>query len=190
MINLGLKFGFLVPLVLSSLVLSGCRTVTTFHKPNIEKIDFGKLAVIPFENESSSPEAGRVVSKLFSTELQAKTTLAIMPDHEIRNRIGLEEVKPGSPRYFTELGKKLGVSTLVTGTITEYRYRRSLGEAPVVGITVRMIDVTSGNLLWGAAIADEGWCFLNYRGSLSELAQKQCRYLVKKFNRNYLFNLK
>lgn len=172
------------------LLSAGCRTVgfwrnvTVFENQGYTMESLGKVAVVPFENETGAPEAGRIVAKLFGTELRSITSLDVLPEHLVQDVVGAEDLKPGDPRFYQKLGQILKVDTLITGEVGEYRYRRSLGEAPAVGLNIRVIKVATGEIVWGASIADEGCCILTYRGSLTELAQRLSRALVRRFNRD------
>jgi len=76
------------------------------------------------------------------------------------------------------IGKRLGVDTVIYGSVSEYRYKRGLDEAPVVGINVRMLDVESGKVLWAESrSATGGWPWL-WEDSLNRLAQKVCHDMV------------
>lgn len=168
-------------LALAAVVLgSGCRSITTYENYDISNKNLGKVAVLPFVNETGSPEAGRVVAKLFAAELQAHSDLDVMPLDQTWDKLGKDDVRAGDPKLYQELGKKLGADTLIVGVVSEYRYRRSLGEAPVLGMAVCVVHAPTGVELWGATAADEGGCALTWRGSLSELTQKLCRAVVKK----------
>jgi len=74
-----------------------------------------------------------------------------------------------------QLGAELGVDALIFGAVTEYRYKRGLDEEPAVGITLRLMDVRSGQVLWVATVSRVGGCDIFCKDSLSRSAQAVCR---------------
>ena len=59
-------------------------------------------------------------------------------------------------------------------------YKRGLDEDPVVGISVRMLDVNTGRILWAGSQSETGGCFWFCEDSLSRLTQKVCNALVRR----------
>lgn len=159
----------------------GCSTgrLTAAREEAHKDIPIGnRVAVLIFHNETAAPEAGRVLAELFTTEMKAHTKLKVSDFSLVAAAMETIEFEAGTLLNVGELGEKLNAQTVITGTVSEYRYRRSLGEAPAVGLTVHVIDVASGKELWTASGYEEGGRILSYRGSLSEIAQKLCLNVV------------
>jgi len=139
------------------------------------------VAVLPLVNLTTYPNAGRIVGDLLSTELYALTPFRLMERTEM-----LETLKGGEEDLDTVLdktvalriGKRLGVDTVIYGSVSEYHYKRGLDEAPVVGINVRMLDVESGKVLWAESRSATGGCPWPWGDSLNRLAQKVCHDMV------------
>jgi len=106
----------------------------------------------------------------------------LVPQHIVRKDLASDLARRDTPRDYSKLGEKLGATVVVSGVVSEYRYRRSLGESPVIGFTINFINVKTGEIFWGANTHDEGVRILTYRGSLSELSQKLARRIVRQFN--------
>lgn len=110
------------------------------------------IAVLPFENHAQAPNAGRIVADMFTTELTAKSGLAVMEPSVVWTRMsGLKDVvdaQEAVEKYsVTSLGTLVGADLVFAGTVTEYRYKKD-GDEPSVGFTVRLVDVRSGKVMW------------------------------------------
>lgn len=162
-------------IALSAVVLlAGCAAQRDGHAQNFKLIDHLPLAVVPFDNLSANPNAGLIVTELMRAELLA---------HEINQQVPPEQVaaklRPlaGEARTPQQLGELLGAKTLLLGTVTEFAYKRGLGEDPVIGISLRVVDATSGQVLWSGARSAVGDRWFIEDG-LSRLAQDACRRLA------------
>ncbi len=140
------------------------------------------VAVLPFVNLASYPNAGRIICDIITTELYSAPNFQIMEQTEM-----LEKLKISNEYDFDnildnhavkDLGKRLGVNTIVYGSVSEFRYKRGLDEEPIVGINVRMLDVTSGKVLWAGGKSKTGKRYMFKSGSLNDLAHKTCHELV------------
>ena len=67
----------------------------------------------------------------------------------------------------------------LTGAVDEWRYKVGVDGEPAVGITLQVIDVQSGNVIWSAAGSRTGWS----RDAVSAVAQKLLRELLSPLGR-------
>jgi polysaccharide biosynthesis protein PelC len=74
------------------------------------------------------------------------------------------------------LAMKDNASYAITGSVDEWQYKLGVGSEPVVGLTIRVIELPSGAVVWSASGARSGWS----TGSLSGTAQKLLRELISK----------
>ena len=138
-------------------------------------------AVLPMVNLSSYPHAGRIVSDILTTELYAQSNFQLMESSTVINRLqgdalDLDEVL--DKMVVLDVGRQLGVDTVIYGSVSEYRYKRGLNEDPVVGINLRMLDVKTKRILWAGSKSRTGGCFWFCEDSLNRLAQQVCNELV------------
>ena len=140
-------------------------------------------AVLPLMNLTSYPHAGRIVGDLLTTELYALTDFLLMERTEMLEKLKKDEEDLDvvmEKAVALRVGKQLGVDTVIFGSVTEYRYKRGLDEDPVVGISVRMLDVNTGKIIWAGSQSETGGCFWFCEDSLSRLTQKVCNALVRR----------
>jgi curli biogenesis system outer membrane secretion channel CsgG len=140
-------------------------------------------AILPLVNLTTYPHAGRIVGDLLTTEMYASSGFRIMESTEMLERVKGEEedLERVLDRTVAQrIGSRLGVDTVVFGSVTEYRYKRGLDEDPVVGINIRVLDVKSGDVLAVGSRSETGGCFWFCEDSLNRLAQKVCHDLVRR----------
>ena len=148
------------------------------------------VALLYFANHTNNPQAGKIVTDLMSSELYT------VPDFQMMEQSAIHEKLKKSKHYdddylesvldnisAREIGKLLGVDTVIFGSVSEYRYKMDLSEVPAVGINIRLLDVESGEILWTASKSQTGNNSWFLKDSLNSLAQKTCRKLVKSISK-------
>jgi polysaccharide biosynthesis protein PelC len=141
------------------LALAGCGTTARVEwaKPGATAV--ATLAVLPFENQTAASHAGSVVSNLMVSELVATGRIGVLDPSEAADRLHRENLDPGDPIRLPSaqrLGHILNVSHVLQGSVTEYRYKPGISETPVVGVTARVVDAVSGDVVWTASHARSG----------------------------------
>jgi hypothetical protein len=56
----------------------------------------------------------------------------------------------------------------MTGTVNEWRYKVGMDGEPVVGVTLQVVELPGGRVVWSATGAKSGWS----RDSVSAVAQQ------------------
>lgn len=144
------------------------------------------VALLCFANHTNNPQAGKIVTDLMASELYTVPNFQMMEQSAIHEK--LKKSKYYDEDYLEsvldnisagEIGKLLGVDTVIFGSVSEYRYKMDLSEVPVVGINIRLLDVESGEILWSASKSQTGKNSWFLKDSLNSLAQKICRKLVR-----------
>lgn len=177
------KFNILVLIVLTLTTFSCLPYQKDYIKGAAIHSKARHVAVIPFENLTSYPNAGRIICDLITTELYSVPNFQIMEHTEMIQKLKIDDendfdhILDGLAAK--KIGKVLGVDTIVFGSVSEYRYKRGLDEEPIVGINVRLLDVKSEKILWAGSKSKRGNNYLFKNDSLNKLAQKACNELVK-----------
>ena len=141
------------------LALAGCGTTARvdWAKPGAAAIE--TIAVLPFENQTAASHAGSVVSNLMVSELVATGRLVVLDPSDAADRLRRENLDLGDPARLpsaSRLGHILSVSHVLQGSVTEYRYKPGVAEVPVVGVTARVVEAVSGDVVWTASHARSG----------------------------------
>ena len=173
----------LFPVFFLIMILAGCSGsyMKGYVQPQGIASEARHAAVLPLVNLTTTPNAGRMVGDLLSTELYSSTKFQIMESTEMLKRVkgnndDLEFVMEDAVAQ--KLGISLGVDTVIYGSVSEYQYKRGVNQSPTVGINLRMIDVSSGKVLWASSVSKSGGCFFGCTESLNSVAQEALAEMV------------
>jgi TolB-like protein len=135
----------------------------------------GRWAILPFQNYSQTPRAGEQVEEMVATLLRIRGIQDIEMYQQDEDKSGLLELNDRKRQEKALLSAaRSNVSYAVTGSVDEWQYKLGVGSEPVVGLTLRVIEVPTGKVVWSATGARSGWS----TGSLSGTAQKLLRDLI------------
>lgn len=164
-------------LVVFSAFVSGCAAhyetnhLAEMHTPDEAIV----LAVMPFQGVSEAPGSGLIVADILANQLYALGKYVLVTPELVAARMANQEGEILPPK---EVGQLVGAPYLLTGRVTEYTYTSGVGEHPVVGITARLIDASTGSVLWSATRARTGGGSWFHEDSLSRLSTKTCQDLA------------
>ena len=158
------------------IVLSGCaspggngRGVNVFVTPGAVGIE--KVAILPFR--AATELIGASVSDMFVTELMKTGKYQLIERGQLSGVLGETEVSLSglTSGQAAQLGQMARANAVIIGTVSEYEMMALKGRSlPVVGINVRMIDSTTGRILWSIDHAK--------RGSRGTMLAQQARTVV------------
>ena len=165
-----------------SLGLWGCaaRAPRGYLKPGVTAPHIKSIAVLPFDNISGHPDAGKKVLNLLLTELARTELFDIAEVGEVEKVLRSLRVRTAAELDLSklqELGDRLDVEGVIVGSVDEYDLRQGTGRSvPVVAISARMLEAQPGDILWVISHMHDGddWATVFGFGriiSLSELAQ-------------------
>jgi len=89
---------------------------------------------------------------------------------------GREEKAAGGDGLYLEAARSVNATHLLLGTVHEYRYKTDLDGYPAVGLTLRLVDATTGVTLWQGSSARVGVFF----ASLTTTSQRAVRDLDRR----------
>jgi len=138
------------------------------------------VAILPFENLSTDPNAGTILAQMTASELYARNLFKLMEETEARRRALEARIDLSQLGEATAVGaaaKALSVDAVLIGSVSEYRYQHGLKEEPTVSVTARLVRA-DGTVMWATTRSSIGGGFLQ-RGSLSETAQSVAALMVQ-----------
>lgn len=164
--QLRLNFLFIIILLI---LLIGC-SVTNVQK-GVSLSSSERWMILPFQNYSQTPRAGEQAEEILATLLRIQGLQNIeMYQPQTDEESGWPEL---NSRKFQEntllLARKENISYAVTGSIDEWQYKLGVGSEPAVGLTIRIIEVSSGNVIWSASGARSGWSVESLTGTAQKL---------------------
>lgn len=133
------------------------------------------LAVMPFQGIAESPNSGAIVADILVNQLYALGKYVLVTPELVAARMANHEGELLTPK---EVGHLVGAPYILTGRVTEYTYKSGVGETPVVGVTARLIDTSTGSVLWSATRARTGSGNWFQEDSLSLLSTTICKDLA------------
>jgi len=138
--------------------LAGCRAAApeAWTKPNAPPMN--RVAVLPFENQTTTPRAGSVASELVVAELVGAGASVLEPTEalDLLRRDNIDPADAAKLPSAQRLGRILQVSHVLQGSVVEYRFKPGFYETPVVGVTARVVEVASGEIVWTGSYARSG----------------------------------
>lgn len=115
------------------------------------------VAVLPFR--AATELIGSSVSDMFVTEILKTRRYELIERSQLAGVLGEAEVALSglTTGQAAQLGQMVGADAVIIGTVSEYENVAQRGYTlPVVGVSVRMIDSTSGRILWSVDHAAQG----------------------------------
>ena len=147
--------------------LTGCATVERAPAPPLEAD--AVWAVAPFTNHTETPLAGGRAQSIVSQWIAARlSSRIVLPPPEWLEESLLEKARPRSEQELLQWAKSQGARYLVSGQVTEWRYKVGVDGEPAVGLAITVQDVKNGARLYSAVGGKSGYS----REALSAVAQK------------------
>ena len=137
-------------------ILAACGSMGIMETPEPELSDEGRLphkvAILPFANHTSNPEAATVVRKMFYNFFSSLNYLDLEPsfvDEKLKQKEFYQKITAGDVVSAQQLGQILGVDAIVYGEVL------SLGKVYAVlysdtqaSLRARMVSCYSGQTIW------------------------------------------
>lgn len=157
-------------LLLLPFMLYGCGGAATirYMNPTANFTYVKKVAILPFSNFSDDKYAAEKVRGALTIELMTRNAFEILEQGEVSKVFGSIKEEGASDTgaiiqidkaTIKQLGGKLGVQAIIMGSVNDYSGGSGRVADNLISITVKMIDVESGTVLWQAATAQSGSSF-------------------------------
>jgi hypothetical protein len=175
--------GLLVVALLSACCAGGTQT---FRHPGADLSAITRVAVIPFDNFTTSQFAGEKVSAIYISQLLMSIDLEVVEPGEVSQVLRSNDINKNNmgQKEISLVGQKLQADTLVFGSVQEYgRERFRTENYPVISVNVRWVDVNTGTIIFTGTASAEGSpkipvVDVGEEQLLSVLTVKVCRKLI------------
>lgn len=110
-----------------------------------------RIAVLPFRNVSSYPDAGGIVTHLFLVHLFKNGVLRPVEYGDVRSNVLAARVRRKGELSFekiSDLQSSLDVNAILVGTIERYTDGIPGSSPPAVTVTARLLDARTNRILW------------------------------------------
>lgn len=155
-------------LVLLWLAISSCTTVNVQNAPvNLDAR--ASWVLLPIINHTATPQAGLRAEAILESLVRAQGVSDLRKYPAKLNSESLfEPVERSAVDEALKWARKEQAIYALTGTVDEWRYKVGVDGEPAVGITLQLIDMANGRVIWSATGSKTGWS----REALSAVAQK------------------
>lgn len=156
-----------------ALLAAGCTVV---DRTGEARLDAGaKWALLPIVNHTETPQAGLRAEAITENLLRAMGVARLERYPSAMNPEGLfdpAERKAQDQAMAWAKGQKARFA--VCGSVEEWRYKVGVDGEAAVGLTLAIVDLETGAVVYSAAGGKSGWS----REALSAVAQKLARELL------------
>ncbi|MDH1262955.1 penicillin-binding protein activator LpoB [Pseudomonas sp. GD03944] len=158
-------------LVAIALLATGCSSFTRESGTALPRD--AQWGLVPLVNYSQAPQAG---------ERSEQILLSVLSEQGLRPRVYPAVSQGDIPliddrerlNQALEWAREQNLDYVVAGSVEEWQYKSGLDGEPAVGISLQVIELASGRVMWSNSGARAGWS----RESLAGTAQKVLRELV------------
>jgi hypothetical protein len=152
-----------VLLLLALVALTGCTGARSYSKPQSVLFPYKKIAVMKFAN-AKDPATGQEAADILALEF-LNHKFPVVSSSQLTTFFSQDEYQnAGLTQGIKSRLKQEGIDALVSGTVNEY-YCTNSGSVPTlrslsrtntcfVTLTTQMVDVNSGEILWGATSSE------------------------------------
>ena len=156
------------------LLLGACSTVDRSAAPALERQ--ASWVVLPFANHTETPLAGNRVEAIAQALLHAQGVGKVQRYVSGAQQEALFDAGDNKRQEDAlEWAREHQVRYALTGAVDEWRYKVGVDGEPAAGVTLQIVDVASGDILWSGTGGKSGWS----REALSAVGQKLIRNLLQ-----------
>jgi TolB-like protein len=163
----------LVTLFCAVLMACACTVVDRTREARIDPA--AKWALLPIVNHTETPQAGLRAEAITEAVLRGMGVTQLERYPSSMNPEGLfdpAERKAQDQAVVWAKGQKARYA--LSGSVEEWRYKVGVDGEPAVGLSLTIVDLDSGAVVYSAAGGKSGWS----REALSAVAQKLARELL------------
>jgi hypothetical protein len=160
-------------LLLLSFLAGGCTTIDRV-RVSAPQMD-ARWVLLPIANHTETPQAGARCEAITEAVLR---TMGIKDLERYPPELGGDALLDPAERKLAEQAigwaKTREARYAVGGSVEEWRYKVGVDGEPAVGVTLSVIDLKSGGVIYSASGGKSGWS----REALSAVAQKLVKELL------------
>lgn len=155
------------------LFISACSSMSTTSRGAADS--GARWAILPINNLSHTAQADLQAQTLIETRLRKRGVRTVDTYTPIRQVSLRNLLDPATDlKNSLEWAKQHQYRYGLTGSVNEWHYKAGADREPAVGISLKLIDLYSGEVVWQANAARTGWGY----ASLPAVADKVIRELL------------
>ncbi len=132
-----------------------------------------RWVLLPIVNLAEVPQAGERIESVIETFLYSKgiRSLAYYPRQSADEALLMLDERSRYSRAM-QWAKTQDFDYAITGSIEEWGYKSGLDGEPAVGLSLRILDMKTGKVIWSASGAKTGWGYDSVSGVAISLVNK------------------
>lgn len=152
--------------------LAACSTLQSAKAPALDK--GARWALLPAVNNTETPQAGARLEAITASLLRAHGVqdLLLYPPAAADDILSPADRRAQEAALVWARGQNVRYALL--GSVQEWRYKTGLDGEPAAGVTLSIVDLASGQVIWTGTGARTGWS----REAVAGVAQKLLAELV------------
>lgn len=158
----------------ATLLLSACSTLDRGTAPPLQAQS--SWVVLPFANHTETPLAGNRAEAIAAAVLHAQGIGSVRraPDAAVQEAL-FSAADNSRQEDALAWARDNRIRYALAGAVDEWRYKVGVDGEPAAGVTLQILDVATGDILWSGSGGQSGWS----REALSAVAQKLIRKLLQ-----------
>jgi TolB-like protein len=175
-LSLGLLAGLLAASCASRTVTAAWRAGASPPAPQ------ATLAVVPFENLSHNRNGGLILTDLATSVVYARNDFRVTEVSRLNDETAIKlrrlDVSPWERQVglntetALEVGRALKTDWVLVGSVGEYGFVDGFGETANVGLSLRLVKVESGEVVWAGSLSRRAACGAFSEESVHRLAHE------------------
>ncbi len=142
-----LTWSLLASLLLFLSACTGAQVETRSSFPSLNSTE--SIATYPLENFTDTPRAGMRAANIVEGILQAR-------GYMVKSRVDEHYRKLSQSGRIAD-ARRIGARYLLTGGVSEWRYKTGIDGEPAVSLHLKLIDTRTGATVWSATGSDSSW---------------------------------
>ncbi len=131
-----------------ALLLGACSTMELTQSRSLPTVDeMGPISIFSLDNYTDTPQAGMRASNLIEGVL-------ISQGYTLDNQV---MVKTKSLEQMLNLAAEKGSMYILTGGVSEWRYKTGIDGEPAISLQCKLIDVSTSQVIWSATASSNDW---------------------------------
>lgn len=166
-VNRRLRVSALILTIVASALLPACAVISSAPAVHLQRND--SIALLPIINLTETPQAGAKAEAIVEALLQAKGFSKVKRYAGTASGDALfQNVDNESVEQAGAAAHGQNVKYGLTGAVAEWRYKVGVDGEPAVGISLKLINLETNEVLWATSGSRSGWS----RDAVSGIAQK------------------
>jgi TolB-like protein len=159
-----MKFAFYLIL---SFIFLGC-SATTMSRGSFAADAEKRVAVVALVNYTDTPQAGYRAANILEGVLSAR-------GYQVINLMSKKGLQSNLASQVQE-ARVHNADLVLTGGVSEWRYKVGIDSEPAVSVSLKMVDVNSHSTIWSATGSKSSWRY----SSIGETAHKLFNEMISK----------